>query len=46
LPATRQQLTKWLTAWLTIWLSVRNGPLDSYGTLFQYNTVSKYLICI
>jgi len=28
LPATRQQLTKWLTAWLTIWLSVCNGPLE------------------
>jgi len=26
LPATRQQLTKWLTIWLTIWLSVCNGP--------------------
>jgi len=29
LPATRQQLTKWLTAWLTIWLSVCNGPLET-----------------
>jgi len=26
LPATRQQLSKWLTIWLTIWLSVCNGP--------------------
>jgi len=26
LPATRQQLSKWLIIWLTIWLSVCNGP--------------------
>jgi len=30
LPATRQQLSKWLTIWLTIWLSVCNGPYDAW----------------